>query len=110
MEMQNSENLMTPWQMNNSLLLLNLFNNKIATYSQTMEEEAEEVCKWIVVVEEDSEEVMVVEEEMEWEEDKWVNVEATIITLVEEEVLIMEDKVNSSKNHNKAQVDLITKL
>jgi hypothetical protein len=37
-------------------------------------------------------------------------VEATIITLVEEEVLIMEDKVNSSKNHNKAQVDLITKL
>ena len=110
MEMQNSENLMTPWQMNNSLLLLNLFNNKIATYSLTMEEEAEEVCKWIVVVEEDSEEVMVVEEEMEWEEDKWVNVEATIITLVEEEVLIMEDKVNSSKNHNKAQVDLITKL
>lgn len=110
MEMKNSENLMTPWQMNNSRLLLNLSNNKIATFSQTMEEEVEEECKWIVGVEEDSEELMAVEEDMEWEEDKWVNVVATITTVVEEVVSIMEDKVNSSKNHSKAPEVPITKL
>jgi diphthamide synthase subunit DPH2 len=112
MEMKNSENLMTQCQMNNSLLLLNLFNNKIAIFSQTTEEVAEEECKWIVEVKEASEVEMVVEEE-EWEVDKWVaNVVATTTTVEEEVVsIIMEEEVkdNSSKKQTKAPVVQTTK-